>query len=415
MSGNILEIQNLVTSFRIRNEYYAAVDGVSLSIRQNEVFAIVGESGCGKSALALSILRLHKGFYSRVEGGIFFMGRDLLSLRDRELNEVRGKEIGMILQDPLAAVNPLMKIGAEIEETLKFHTDYNAEKKKERALLLLKSVGMPRPDLVYRQYPHELSGGMRQRAMIAIALVCRPALVIADEPTTALDVTIQAQILDLLRELQSETQCSVILITHDLSVVAEMAHRVAVMYAGQIVETADVADLFHDPLHPYTRLLLESNPSLGTPEDGLLHVIEGMVPSIDRLPRSGCRFSPRLPWMESLAHEAEPAYHTVAPGHIVLCTCYEHWQPPQTPKSRLATEAKAEFTTEVNEHFAERSNAEFGVFGGCHLQNVAAQVLVLSNTVQFFSDVFRRYPDIFRPALFSLERHVVKERFKYGM
>lgn len=323
---NILEIRNLVTSFRIRNEYYAAVDGVSLSIRQNEVFAIVGESGCGKSALALSILRLHKGFYSRVEGGIFFMGRDLLSLRDKELDGVRGKEIGMIFQDPLTALNPLMKIGAQIEETLTYHTDYSAAQKKARALELLNSAGMPRPDMVYSQYPHELSGGMRQRAMIAIALVCRPALVIADEPTTALDVTIQAQILDLLRELQRETRCSVILITHDLGVVAEMAHRVAVMYAGQIVEMADVADIFHNPRHPYTRLLLESNPSLGTPEDGLLHVIEGMVPSIDRLPRSGCRFSPRIPWIEREAHEAEPAYHAVAPGHIVLCTCYKHFR-----------------------------------------------------------------------------------------
>ena len=326
VNENILEIQNLETSFRVGNKYYAAVDGIFLSIRRNEVFAIVGESGCGKSALALSILRLHKGFYSRVSGGIFFKGRDLLSLSDKELNDVRGKEIGMIFQDPLTALNPLMKIGAQIEETLKFHTDFNAAQKKSRSLELLNSVGMPRPDLVYRQYPHELSGGMRQRAMIAIALACKPALVIADEPTTALDVTIQAQILDLLRELQEETHSSVLLITHDLSVVAEMAHRVAVMYAGQIVEMADVADLFHDPRHPYTRLLLESNPSLGTPEDGLLHVIEGMVPSIDRLPRSGCRFSPRIPWIENKSHEAEPVYHTIAPGHIVLCTCYEHFR-----------------------------------------------------------------------------------------
>ena len=326
MSGNILEIKNLYTSFRISGEYYAAVDGVSLAIKPNEVFAIVGESGCGKSALALSILQLHKGNYTKVEGNIYFKGRDLLALSDDELNKVRGKEIGMIFQDPLTALNPLMKVGAQIEESLGVHTDYNSAQKSERALELLNSVGMPRPNLVYNQYPHELSGGMRQRAMIAIALVCKPSLVIADEPTTALDVTIQAQILDLLRDLQKETQSSVILITHDLSVVAEMAHRVAVMYAGQIVEMADVRELFHNPKHPYTRSLLESNPSLGTSEKGLLHVIEGMVPTLDRLPRNGCRFSHRIPWIEGSAHETEPVYHTVGSNHTVLCTCHEHFR-----------------------------------------------------------------------------------------
>ena len=326
MSGNILEIKNLVTSFRIRGDYYAAVDGVSLEIKPNEVFAIVGESGCGKSALALSILRLHKGFYTKVEGSIFFKGRDLLSLRDDELNDVRGKEIGMIFQDPLTALNPLMKIGAQIEESLTIHTDYTAAQRAERTLELLNSVGMPRPGLVYGQYPHELSGGMRQRAMIAIALVCKPSVVIADEPTTALDVTIQAQILDLLRDLQRQTQSAVILITHDLSVVAEMAHRVAVMYAGQIVELADARELFHNPKHPYTRSLLESNPSSSSSGEGFLHVIEGMVPNLDRLPRSGCRFSPRIPWIPDDAHEADPTYRTVAPGHLVLCSCHEHFR-----------------------------------------------------------------------------------------
>lgn len=326
MSGDILQINNLSASFRIRGRYYAAVDGVSLSVQPNEVFAIVGESGCGKSALALSILRLHKGFYTKVEGEILYKGRDLLKLRDEEMNDVRGKEIGMIFQDPLTALNPLMKVGDQIEESLTVHTGMSAGEKAARALELLENVGMPRPKLVYSQYPHELSGGMRQRAMIAIALVCKPSLIIADEPTTALDVTIQAQILDLLRDLQRQMQTSVILITHDLSVVAEMAHRVAVMYAGQIVELAGVRELFHNPKHPYTRSLLESNPSLGTGGEGLLHVIEGMVPNLDRMPRSGCRFSPRIPWIEGNVHEAEPAYHTVGPGHIVQCTCHEHFR-----------------------------------------------------------------------------------------
>ncbi|MDR1736411.1 MAG: ABC transporter ATP-binding protein [Oscillospiraceae bacterium] len=326
ISGAILEIKNLVTSFKIRGEYYAAVDGVSLSIHPNEVFAIVGESGCGKSALALSILQLHKGSATKVEGVIEYKGRNLLAMRDDELNGVRGKEIGMIFQDPLTALNPLMKIGAQIEESLSVHTDMNAAQKSERAHELLTSVGMERPNLVYSQYPHELSGGMRQRAMIAIALVCRPSLVIADEPTTALDVTIQAQILDLLRQLQRESQSSVILITHDLSVVAEMAHRVAVMYAGQIVEIAEVGELFHNPKHPYTRSLLASNPSLESTGEGLLHVIKGMVPSLDRMPRQGCRFAPRMPWISPEAHESSPVYHTVAPGHEVLCGCYEHFR-----------------------------------------------------------------------------------------
>ena len=326
MSGNLLEINDLYTSFRIHNEYYAAVDGVSISVKPNEVFAIVGESGCGKSALALSILRLHKGFYTKITGGILYKGDDLLSYTDEELNEVRGKEIGMIFQDPLTALNPLMKIGAQIEETLLFHTGMGAGERADRALELLNSVGIERPNLTYKQYPHELSGGMRQRAMIAIALVCRPSLVIADEPTTALDVTIQAQILDLLRELQKETQSAVILITHDLSVVAEMAHRVAVMYAGQIVETGNVNEIFHNPRHPYTRSLLASNPSFADEAeggDGFLHVIEGMVPPLDKMPRTGCRFSSRIPWIDAGAHEQEPAYHKIGDDHIVQCTCHE--------------------------------------------------------------------------------------------
>lgn len=323
--NELLRINNLVTSFRIEGQYYAAVDGVSLSVKENEVFAIVGESGCGKSALALSIMNLHNKAYTKVEGNIYFNDKDLLSLSISDLNKIRGKDIGMIFQDPLTALNPLMKVGAQIEETLTFHTNLNKKEKKDRALELLNDVGIQSPSLTYDQFPHELSGGMRQRAMIAIALACKPSLVIADEPTTALDVTIQAQILDLLKKLQKEMKSGIILITHDLGVVAEMSDKVAVMYAGQIVETADTMELFTNPLHPYTRSLLASVPNVSTSgsEKDRLHVIQGMVPSLVKMKREGCRFSPRIPWIPEAKHEETPVYHEVKPGHMVLCSCYK--------------------------------------------------------------------------------------------
>lgn len=321
----LLRINNLITSFRINGRYYAAVDGVSITVKENEVFAIVGESGCGKSALALSILNLHNKAYTKVEGNIYFNNKDLLSLSVNELNEIRGRDIGMIFQDPLTALNPLMKIGDQIAESLSFHTTMRKKEKENRCLELLEEVGIGSPELIYNQFPHELSGGMRQRAMIAIALSCKPSLVIADEPTTALDVTIQAQILDLLKKLQKEMKSGIILITHDLGVVAEMADKVAVMYAGQIVETADVKEIFANPLHPYTRSLLASVPSISSDDEEKerLHVIEGMVPSLIQLKRSGCRFSPRIPWISDTVHEEFPKYHEVRPGHLVLCSCYK--------------------------------------------------------------------------------------------
>lgn len=325
-NNELLRISNLVTSFKINGKYYPAVDGVSLTVRQNEVFAIVGESGCGKSALALSIMNLHNKAKTKIEGNIYFKDKDLLSLNTEELNEIRGRDIGMIFQDPLTALNPLMKVGAQIEESLSYHLSLSKEDRKKRALELLEGVGIQNPALTYDQFPHELSGGMRQRAMIAIALACKPSLVIADEPTTALDVTIQAQILDLLKKLQSEMQSGIILITHDLGVVAEMADKVAVMYAGQIVETAPVVELFENPLHPYTRSLLASVPNaVSDTEEDRLHVIQGMVPSILNLKREGCRFAERIPWIPLSAHEEKPEYHEVKPGHVVLCSCYKHF------------------------------------------------------------------------------------------
>lgn len=320
----LLDIKNLVTSFRIEGEFYAAVDHIDFSIQKNEVFAIVGESGCGKSALALSILGLHNPNYTRMSGEVIFGGQNLLYLPENKLNHIRGKEISMIFQDPLSAFNPLMRVGEQIEEGLIYHTDMNKTARKIRALHLLEQVGMTNPPLTYSQLPHELSGGMRQRAMIALALAAEPKLIIADEPTTALDVTIQAQILDLLRDVQKQTGVSIIIITHDLGVVAEIADRVMVMYAGQIVEIATVDDIFENPKHPYTRSLLSAIPNLDIYEKRL-HTIQGSVPGLKNLPRIGCRFSERIPWIDKSCHEEEPAYHQIAPGHTVLCTCYKNF------------------------------------------------------------------------------------------
>ena len=322
----LLQIKNLRTSFRIRGEYYAAVDGINIDIKPNEVFAIVGESGCGKSAMAMSIVRLHNMNYTKIEGQIFFKGKDVLSMRQEELIKVRGGGIGMIFQDPLSALNPLQRVGQQIEESLIYHTNLTKPERKARTLELLSHVGMSEPALTYMSFPHELSGGMRQRAMIAISIAAKPDLLIADEPTTALDVTIQAQILNLMRDLQKEMRSSIILITHDLGVVAEMADRVAVMYAGQIVETAGVYDLFENPKHPYTQSLLNSIPS-ETSETSRLLTIQGMVPGLREMPRQGCRFSHRIPWMSEESHEDEPKYHEIGPGHFVLCSCYKTFKP----------------------------------------------------------------------------------------
>lgn len=325
MQDLLLKIRDLRTSFRIDGDYYAAVDSVDLDIKKNEVFALVGESGCGKSALAMSLTKLHNPNYTRISGLVEFEGKNLLTMTENQLNDIRGLRIGMIFQDPLTALNPLIRVGAQIEETLTYHTNLNKEEKKTRAIELLTEVGMHSPALTYSQLPHELSGGMRQRAMIAIALACKPDLVIADEPTTALDVTIQAQILDLLRKLKSEMDTSIILITHDLGVVAEMATRVAVMYAGQIVEMAPVRDLFKDPRHPYTRSLLASIPSVGE-EMNRLHVIQGIVPELRNLPRTGCRFSHRVPWMSGQLHQETPTFHEVGENHFVLCSCHKDFK-----------------------------------------------------------------------------------------
>lgn len=324
MGKRLLEIENLRTSFRIKGNDYAAVDGVSLTIHENEVLAIVGESGCGKSALALSIMGLHDTSLTKLEGQVRFEGQNLLELSRKKFNKIRGKEIGMVFQDPMTALNPLSTIGSQIKESLKYHTKLTPTEMKKRTLDLLNDVGIKNGQRVYGQYPHELSGGMRQRVVIAIAIACGPKLLIADEPTTALDVTIQAQIIDLIKALQVQMNAGILLITHDLGVVAEIADRVAVMYAGEIVELAEVKEIFRYPLHPYTRSLLNSIPANKSNSERL-HVIQGIVPSLQNLERTGCRFAPRVPWVVHDEHEKIPVLHEVKQGHFVRCTCYKNF------------------------------------------------------------------------------------------
>lgn len=334
LSNKLLDIKNLKTSFKIKDEYYAAVDDVSLTVNKNEVLAIVGESGCGKSALAFSIMGIHNR--AQIEGDILFKDQNMVGMSNSKLNDLRGDDIGMIFQDPLTALNPLMTIEDQIAETLILHKkELSKGKRKKRVIELLNQVGIPNPSQTCEQFPHELSGGMRQRVIIAIAIANNPELLIADEPTTALDVTIQAQILDLIRDLKKNMNAGIILITHDLGVVAEMADRVAVMYAGQLVEVADVTTIFENPLHPYTRSLLNSVPNANEYQDKL-HVIQGIVPSLKNLPREGCRFADRIPWIDNSVHEKNPELHEVKPSHFVRCSCYKHFHFPDESKEEQA-------------------------------------------------------------------------------
>ena len=322
----LLEIKNLETAFRIKDDYFNAVDKVSLDLYRNEVLAIVGESGCGKSTLATTIMRLHNENLTKSTGAIIFNGKNLLDLTEEEMNKIRTKDIGMIFQDPLSSLNPLHRIGKQIEEALIYHTELSAEERQKRVIELLTQVGIPNPERCAKQYPHELSGGMRQRVMIAMAMSCKPSVLIADEPTTALDVTIQAQILDLVKGLQAEMHAGIILITHDLGVVAEMADRVAVLYAGEVVELGTAEQIFKNPKHPYTRSLLRSIPQIDDEQaDEELYVIQGMVPPLKTLDRQGCRFADRIPWVKE-EHEHNPTLHEVEEGHHVRCTCYRNFE-----------------------------------------------------------------------------------------
>jgi peptide/nickel transport system ATP-binding protein len=322
----LLEVENLQTHFRTPEGVNRAVDGVSFSVGEGETLAIVGESGCGKSVTASSILRLIPEPPGKIAGAIRFAGKDLLQLSDREMRRIRGKDISMIFQEPMTSLNPVLSVGRQLRETLKVHQGLEGQGLERqaadaRAEEMLALVGIPEPRRRLSEYPHQLSGGMRQRVMIAIALACSPKLLIADEPTTALDVTIQAQILDLMRNLKHRVGAAIVLITHDLGVVAEVAERVMVMYAGRKVEEAPVADLFRAPRHPYTQGLLGAVPKLGSSLAGeatRLAEIPGLVPSL-KTRIQGCVFANRCPQATDLCRSIAPALALKAPGHVAAC------------------------------------------------------------------------------------------------
>ena len=316
----LLEVEDLDVRFATPRGELRAVQGLGFSVEAGETLAIVGESGCGKSVTSMSVLRLVPQPPGRVRGTVRFDGRDLLTLPERAMRGLRGKDIGMIFQEPMTSLNPVLTVGRQIGETLRLHEGLGAGAARRRAVDLLALVGIPEPERRVGEYPHQLSGGMRQRVMIAIALACTPRLLIADEPTTALDVTIQAQILDLMRDLKARVQAAILLITHDFGVVAEMAERVVVMYAGRKVEEAPVAALFAAPLHPYTRGLLAAVPRLGAAHAGRtpLAEIPGQVPRLID-PPPGCAFAGRCPLASARCRHEAPAIVAQAPGHLVAC------------------------------------------------------------------------------------------------
>jgi oligopeptide/dipeptide ABC transporter ATP-binding protein len=317
----LLEVRNLRTHFFSRAGVVRAVDNVSFRVGRGEILGLVGESGCGKSVSSLSLMRLVDRPGRIVSGEILFEGRDLLTLSKEEMRRLRGSRLAMIFQEPMSSMNPVFTIGSQIAEAILVHEQVSRGAAKERVLRLMRLVGIPDPERRFRQFPHQFSGGMLQRMMVAMALACSPSLLIADEPVTALDVTIQAQILDLIKELRDQTGASILLITHDMGVVAETCDRVAVMYLGKIVETGPLASLFETPKHPYTVGLLASIPRLEETVEWL-HPIPGMVPSPMDLP-AGCRFCSRCPHAMPICAEAEPPMLEVAPGHHAACFLYE--------------------------------------------------------------------------------------------
>lgn len=316
--AQLLEVTNLRTEFKTAAGTIRAVDGVDLSVGKGETLGIVGESGCGKSITSLSIMQLlPKGLGKVAAGEVRFNGENMLDFSERKMRSIRGNEMAMIFQEPMTSLNPVFKIGKQIAESARYHHGVSKHKAKDMAVEMLTKVGIPRPEKVAASYPHELSGGMRQRVMIAMAMVCNPKLLIADEPTTALDVTIQAQILDLMRELQKSEGTSILMITHDLGVVAEMCDRVVIMYAGQVVEETDVKTLFKDPKHPYTQSLLASLPQLNSDQERLAS-IPGQVPNPLDMPK-GCRFAPRCQFAKEICRAEAPELTEVEPGHKSRC------------------------------------------------------------------------------------------------
>lgn len=325
MMDYLLRVEDLQTTFYTDNAVIRAVDGVSFSVRPGEVMGLVGESGCGKSVVSLSIMQLILYPPGKIEGGrIYFNDRDLLALDENSMRRIRGNDIAMIFQEPMTSFNPVYKIGEQVSEAIRLHQGLDRKAAWQQAARMLELVGIPRPHEIVNDYPHQLSGGMRQRAMIAMALSCNPKLLIADEPTTALDVTIQAQILELMKDLREKINTAIIFITHDLGVIAEMAQHVVVMYAGKIVEDADVISLFKEPLHPYTVGLIRSKPKLEE-ERETLDFIAGSVPNPMEMPE-GCAFHPRCPEVMDICCRETPALLEYKPQHLVRCWLYGNKQ-----------------------------------------------------------------------------------------
>ncbi len=324
-AGPLLRVEDLAVVFHTEEGDAHAVDGVSFSLNQGETVALVGESGCGKSVTALSLLRLIPSPPGRIAAGrIFFDGRDILTLSETAVRSIRGNDISMVFQEPMTALNPVFRVGAQISAVLRVHRNLTRAEARDATIELMRRVGIPAPEKRLDEFPHQMSGGMLQRIIIAMALACNPKVLIADEPTTALDVTIQAQILELLLHLQRQSDLAIVLITHDLAVVAETAHHVVVMYAGKVVETATVAELFDNPMHPYTKGLFASLPSVNKPGNRLA-AIPGIVPAATNLP-PGCRFHPRCVHVMPQCSEHEPPLACGAAAHPVACWLY-HKQP----------------------------------------------------------------------------------------
>ena len=319
MEEKILEVQDLSTSFKTERGWLKAIDGVSFDVYSGEMLGIVGESGCGKSVTSQSILRLYEEKNTtKYSGTVSFDGQNLFDLPEKEMQKIRGQEISMVFQDALSSLNPVFTVGNQIMESLRIHQDMGKKEAKEKAIDLLDQVGIPDPQRRFYQYPFELSGGMRQRVMIAVALACGPRILIADEPTTALDVTIQAQIMDLIVDMNRKLQMGVMLITHDLAVVAETCQRLIVMYLGQIVEEGAVEDIFDRPIHPYTRGLMASVPRLDTGRSERLYQIKGTVPLLSQIPE-GCRFAPRCPYATEECSRKMPELKSFGNGQKARC------------------------------------------------------------------------------------------------
>ncbi|MBM7573458.1 ABC transporter ATP-binding protein [Aquibacillus albus] len=327
MKNTILQVERLQTEFTNDKKKVKVLHGVNFHIKKGEVLGLVGESGCGKSLTSLSIMRLFKGTTARIsDGEILFQKNkeeeiDLTNIPEEEMRMLRGKQIAMIFQEPMTSLNPVMKIGEQLTEPICLHLGYGKKKARTHAINMLENVGIPRADEVINEYPHQLSGGMRQRVMIAMAMSCNPQLLIADEPTTALDVTIQAQILDLMRQLQQDQNMSMLLITHDLGVVAEMCDRVVVMYAGKVIEEASVLDLFESPKHPYTKGLIASVPKIGNLKEKLSS-IKGRVPTPENMPE-GCKFAPRCEEAMPICFQKEPATKAFKGNRHCSCWLYD--------------------------------------------------------------------------------------------